>query len=112
MSLTLHQCHDETCLAQYELNQYEWLSATQVFYHHMKRILNITHAPIAPDRLTDREKLCITLTEKLWRVEQIAKELGISMRTVNFHIQNANKKLGTHNKYQTVYKYFNSSKDT
>ena len=57
-------------------------------------------------QLTRREEQCLTFTARAWRVEQIARELKISPRTVNFHIQNANKKLGTHNKYQATYKYF------
>ena len=57
-------------------------------------------------QLTQREKQCLALTAKSWRVDQIAKELKISSRTVNFHLQNANKKIGTNNKYQSVHKYF------
>ena len=57
-------------------------------------------------KLTRREEQCLKFTAKSWRVEQIAKELKISPRTVNFHIQNANKKLGSQNKYQAVYKFF------
>ena len=44
-----------------------------------------------------------SLTAKSWRVDEIAAELKISPRTVNFHIQNANKKLRVNNKYQAGY---------
>lgn len=104
-SLTLHQRLDETCLTHYEIHQYEWISATRLFYHHIKRLLNLSNVP-THYKLTRREEQCLILTSKSWRVEQIAKELKISPRTVNFHIQNANKKLGTNNKYQATYKYF------
>lgn len=105
-SLTLHQFRNETCLAHYITHQYEWLAAAQLFYHFIKKILTLNESPRTPYQLTRREEQCLSLTAKSWRVEQIATELKISARTVNFHIQNANKKLGTNNKYQAIYKYF------
>jgi LuxR family transcriptional activator of bioluminescence operon len=105
--LALHQCRNETTLANYTQLQYEWLSATQVFYHHIRRILDISQLTTG-FQLTRREEQCLTFTAKSWRVEQIAKTLKISPRTVNFHIQNANKKLGANNKYQAAYKYCQS----
>jgi LuxR family transcriptional activator of bioluminescence operon len=105
-TLTLHQAQNETCLNNYKLHQYEWLSAAYIFYHHIKKILILTRAPSATYQLTEREQQCLALTAKSWRIEQIAKELRISPRTVNFHIQNANKKLGVNNKYQAINKYF------
>lgn len=105
VSLTLHQRHNESCLKNYVEHQFEWQSATHLFYHTIRKILDLDYLPASPYRLTTREKQCITFTGKGWRVEKIAKTLGISSRTVNFHIQNANKKLGTRNKYQAAYKY-------
>ena len=96
----------DTHTHQHLSHQFEWLSATHIFYHYIRKILNLDKTPITPYQLTPREEQCLRLTEKSWRVEQIAKELKISERTVNFHLQNANKKLGTHNKYQAAYKYF------
>lgn len=103
VSLTLHQFRNETCLTNYKVHQYEWVSAAYIYYHHIQRILtrNETATP-ATYKLTHREEQCLKLTAQSWRVEHIAKELNISPRTVNFHIQNANKKLGTNNKYQAV----------
>lgn len=106
-TLTLHQCRGEHTLEHYEKYQFEWLSAGLLFYHHIKRILNLAVSTQSlKHALTKREIQCLSLTAKGWRVEQIAKELKISPRTVNFHLQNANKKLGTNNKYQASYKYF------
>jgi DNA-binding CsgD family transcriptional regulator len=105
-TLTLHQFRQEKCLAHYETQQFEWLTATQVFYHYIRKILHFDTTCNTPYKLTQREEQCLALTAKSWRVTQIAKELKISERTVNFHIQNANKKLGTNNKYQATYKYF------
>lgn len=102
-SLTLHQFRGETCLKNHEVMQYEWLGAAQIFYHYINKILHLHDAPAAPFQLTAREQQCLQLTAKLWRVEKIAKELKISPRTVNFHLQNANKKLGVNNKYQAAF---------
>lgn len=106
VTLTLHQFRTENCLKNYGAHQFEWLAATQIFYHYIKKILGQKKLPLQQCNLTKREEQCLLLTAKSFRVEQIAKELKISPRTVNFHLQNANKKLGTHNKYQTIYKYF------
>jgi DNA-binding CsgD family transcriptional regulator len=106
-SLSLHQCRNETCLSDYLTQQFIWMSAAQLYYHHIRRILLNDKEQTSIDYgLTTREEQCLTLTAKSFRVEQIAKTLKISPRTVNFHLQNANKKLGTHNKYQAINKYF------
>lgn len=105
-SLTLHQRQGEKGLMDYEQYQFEWLSAAIIFYHTIKKFLDMHETPIIHYHLTRREKQCIALTAQSWRVEQIAKELKISPRTVNFHIQNANKKMGANNKYQACYSYF------
>lgn len=54
--------------------------------------------------LTDREKECLQLTAQYKMAAEIAYLLGISVRTVGFHLENASKKLETHNKYQAVLK--------
>jgi DNA-binding CsgD family transcriptional regulator len=105
-ALALHQFAGEHCLEDYKQHQFEWLSAAHLFYHAIKTILDRNNITNKQQLLTQREQQCLTLTAKSWRVEQIAKELKISVRTVNFHIQNANKKLGTNNKYQAMLKYF------
>ena len=107
VSLTLHQCKNETCLKNYKKYQYEWLSATHLFYHHIRRILDLHKSATPSYKLTKREEQCLAFTAKGWRVDKIATALKITIRTVNFHIQNANKKLGVNNKYQAMYKYFN-----
>lgn len=106
VTLTLHQFQNETCFENCKKQQYEWLSATQIFYAYIRKILNLNNCDMTPYQLTRREKQCLAFTAKSWRVTQIATELNISPRTVNYHIQNANKKLGTNNKYQAVNRYF------
>lgn len=106
-SLTLHQFKKENCLSDYQTKQFEWMMAAQLFYAAIKKMLK--PQKIEPHfNLTRREQQCLQLTLKSWRVERIAKELNISERTVNFHLQNANKKMGTHNKYQSAHRYAES----
>lgn len=108
-TLNLHQFKNENGLKNYEDHQYEWLSAAHIFYHHIKKILDLTNTANIYE-LTKREKQCLLLTAQEFRTEQIAEELQITERTVHFHIQNANKKLGSHNKYQSAYKYLTHEK--
>ncbi len=108
--LVLHQFKNEVCLKNYKKHQFEWLCAAQIFYHFIKKLLHKTNPSKKIYKLTRREIQCLELTAKMWRVEKIAKELNISLSTVNFHIQNANKKLGTNNKYQSVQKYLEPQK--
>lgn len=102
--LTLHQFRGESTLQDYAVKQYEWMAAAQLYYHHCRRILNLTEQA-ALQTLTKREAQCLTFTAQSWRVEQIAKALSITVRTVNFHLQNANKKLGVNNKHQAAFLY-------
>lgn len=102
---TLHQCQGERCLVDYEDRQYEWLSAAQIYYHYLSILLDSNQIETEGYRLSKREQQCLALTAKSWRIEQIAKELNITIRTVNFHLQNVNKKMGTHNKYYALMKY-------
>jgi DNA-binding CsgD family transcriptional regulator len=106
VTLTLHQRRNENCLQHYIKHQFEWLSAAQIFYHYINKILRLQDVPLLPTQLTKREEQCLSLTAQGWRVEKISSELKISPRTVNFHLQNANKKLGTNNKYQAVNLYY------
>lgn len=103
ISVTLHQRRGETSLNHYKTKQYEWVAASYVYYHHIKRILTLNEINVSVKfPLTKREEQCLQLTAQSWRVERIAKELDISTSTVNFHLQNANKKLGAKNKYQAI----------
>lgn len=105
ISVTLHQFQGESCLANYETHQYEWISAMYLFYHHINRMLTVDSSlPPTGYHLTPRELQCIKLTSQGLRVEHIARQLKITPRTVNFHIQNANKKIGTNNKHQAAYR--------
>lgn len=54
--------------------------------------------------LSGREMQVLSLLHETLSVVNIAAQLNITVRTVNFHIQNINKKLGVKNKHQSVAK--------
>lgn len=96
--LVLHQRQNENGLKNWQEEQYSWLTIALCYLHHLRHFL--AHEHVAPEALlTRREKECLKLTAQNMRIQAIAKELNVSVRTINFHLQNANKKLGVSNKY-------------
>jgi len=53
-----------------------------------------THAQLERDTLSHRETQCLLMVAEGKTSKEIARVLDISLRTVEFHIQNARKKLG------------------
>ncbi len=102
---------NETGLKHYQKNQFEWLAAAFYYYHHLKKVLPKKNHKTQLFKLTYREQQCLMMTADDMRVERIAEALNITERTVHFHLQNANKKLGTKNKYQAVNKWINLHPD-
>lgn len=80
------------------------LCDTIAFLHYLHQcvsnVLDVEHGFY----LTVREKECLTLTAHHKTPDEIAVLLKISKRTVNFHLENCNHKLGTKNKFQSVQK--------
>lgn len=70
----------------------------QAYFHYLRKFF-ISELTEKTARLTKRERQCLEYTAQGQRVEVIAKTLGLSLRTVHFHLQNANKKMGINNKY-------------
>lgn len=101
--LVLHQRQNETGLQGWELKQYQWMAITQCYFHYLRKFL--LNGAMNSVKLTRREQQCLILTAKGVRVDSIAITLGISQRTVNFHLQNANKKLGVTNKYLAIMRW-------
>jgi LuxR family transcriptional activator of bioluminescence operon len=84
--------------------QHEFFIASYLYFHFIQvHLLNE-----APEKksflLTQREIQCLLLIAKHYSVQQMAQYLELTERTVNFHIQKLNKKLGTKNKYQSLAK--------
>lgn len=100
--LLLIQMHDEKCLENWQELQYNLFAMAYYYYAHLQKILLLK--PYVKYQLTQRETQCLQLINKQCSVEKISKTLKITERTVNYHIQRLNKKLGTHNKYQSLMK--------
>lgn len=52
--------------------------------------------------LTKRELQCLTLASRNLTAQETAEKLHIKKRTVDFHIENVNKKLKTKNKFESI----------
>ena len=101
-SLTLVNMKKDTWFNNVPQIQYELQIIATTYFHHLRALLlNETYKDVAT-LLSQRELQCLSLTAKRHSVEAIAKKLSITPRTVNFHLQNINKKLGTSNKYESV----------
>jgi DNA-binding CsgD family transcriptional regulator len=96
----------ETCLTQSTELPYTLMTIAQLYFHFLREILphkSLKHTK-AQYGLTQRELHCLSLVARDLSVPKIAAIMNITERTVNYHIQKINKKLGTKNKYQSLAK--------
>lgn len=98
------QMQGETCLNDWANLQFELLAAAHCYYHYLQNHLLNALEPYNKYHLSKREMQCLTLTAQRCTVPEIAEKLFITERTVNFHLQRVNKKLGVRNKHQAVLK--------
>ncbi|CAN5338027.1 N/A [soil metagenome] len=98
------QMRGECCLDNWQELQYELFLTGYYYYSYLQAILLKCQASTEKNPLTQREMQCLMLTSQQYSVEKIATKLNITERTVNYHIQRLNKKLGTKNKNQSVTK--------
>jgi len=98
------QMKDETCLEDWPHLKYDLFVAAYFYYSYLQPLLIKTQAPVEKFALNKREMQCLVLISKQWTTVAIAKHLHITERTVNYHIQRLNKKLGVKNKYQALAK--------
>jgi DNA-binding CsgD family transcriptional regulator len=98
------QMRNETCLQHWRELQYELFTAGYFFYTYLQALLLKNQEPVEKHNLTQRDLQCLTLLAKQYSLKAIAENLNITERTVNYHIQKLNKKLGVKNKYQAVAK--------
>ncbi|QBR83443.1 LuxR family transcriptional regulator [Legionella israelensis] len=105
--LVLHQRQGESGLQQHQQKKLEWLGVMHCYCCQLHRFLNQDRMS-SDIQLTKREYECLRLTKEGLRLEAIAQLLNITPRTVNFHLQNANKKWGVNNKYHAILKQFSS----
>lgn len=102
--LLLVQMKGEKCLKNWKNLQYYFFTAANYYYFYLKQKITIPEKKKKSNVLSMREIQCLKLIEKQFTTKNIAAELNITERTVNFHIQKLNKKLGTKNKYLSVIK--------
>ncbi len=87
-------------------NQYHFMIIGYLYYERIGRCLLASLSGKPSFSLSKREMQCLQLVAQGLTIAQIAKQLSLAERTVNFHIQNCNKKLGTKNKHASVHKVF------
>ncbi len=104
VTLTLVQMKDEDGLENWEVHQFDFLIAAYCYYERLSYLVTSKLKNENLYNLSQREIQCLKLVAKHFSTTQIAHALDVSERTVHFHIQNLNKKLGSHNKYQSVIK--------
>ena len=102
--LLLVQMQNEQCNLQQAQAQYEFFVAAHHYYHYIQTHLLEDVSANQMFRLTQREIQCLLLIAKDYSVKEMAQQLELSERTINFHIQKINKKLAVKNKYQALAK--------
>src|SRR3990167_9659642 len=103
--LLVVQMRGENFLNSSENLKFELLNASYIYFHHLNRVLqqnkfNKTHNNL----LSKRQYEVLELLAKNIPLQHIADALKITSYTVNFHIQNINKKIGVKNKYLAISK--------
>ncbi|MCA0356236.1 MAG: helix-turn-helix transcriptional regulator [Proteobacteria bacterium] len=58
------------------------------------------------DRLTERERECLRLVDRHMSSKEIARELGLSKHTVDWHLDKARRRLGAHDRYDAARRVF------
>lgn len=99
--LLLVQMQGETGLSDWENQQFEFQQMGQLYFQAIQKHLKQAQLDIE-NPLSERELECLHALAEQAPLSQIAELMAITERTVNFHIQNINKKLGTKNKHQSV----------
>lgn len=103
--LVLIKRREQNYLGDWEELQHKLFPVAYYYYYYLQKQLLLEQSSTPEkNQLNPREVQCLTLVAKQYSVTKIAKTLNITERTVNYHIQRLNKKLGTKNKYQSVIK--------
>lgn len=102
--LLLVNMRDEKNDLETPTRQYEFFMAAHLYYHHIQTHLLDEIRQTSAFNLSKREIQCLLLLAKQCSVKEMAQQIEVTERTINFHIQNLNKKLATKNKYQSVQK--------
>jgi DNA-binding CsgD family transcriptional regulator len=98
--------HDQNIKHQFNNKPYLPMIFQQLAFYYHNRLSHFIHIKknTVNSCLTPREIECLNLTAQFKTAKEIARQLNISSRTVGFHIENANKKLGAKNKFEAISK--------
>ena len=80
-----------------------WLRlAAATFHERLLELRGVSSQALAPPSLTDRERECLVWACRGKTRNETADILNIAERTVEFHFDNAMKKLGVYNKFHAI----------
>lgn len=104
-SFVFYQMQGESWLENYENIKYELILVANLYFNFVMQYLHKLNNNINSDvQLTSREQQCLVLTAQNYSAKQAAEKINVAKRTVEFHLNNLNKKLGVKNKFQAVNK--------
>ena len=98
------QMRGETCLTNWRTLQYDLFVMAHYYFQTIQPFIIQPELTDKQFKLSDRERQCLIFTAQGCSVAVIAERLHLSERTINYHLQRANKCLGTANKYQSIEK--------
>ncbi|MCL5260746.1 MAG: LuxR family transcriptional regulator [Gammaproteobacteria bacterium] len=98
------QLRGENCLDNWQTLQYELFDLAYFYYHSLRRLLIKLQPQNEGYQFNAREMQCLNLIAERRNIDDIAKVMHITPRTVNYYIQRINKRLGVKSKYQAVAK--------
>jgi len=101
-NMMVAQMKGESGLNEVSDLQFVLLAASHSYYAALQNRLPRLQAKKLKYDLTEREIACLIWVAQQFSVADIAKKCHITERTVNYHIQKVNKKLGVRNKHQAV----------
>jgi DNA-binding CsgD family transcriptional regulator len=102
--LMVEQIRGENCLNKWQELQFELLEVAYLYYHYLRYLLLKLQPVEKKHELSKREMQCLSLIAQRRNLQDMAKIMHITPRTVNYHIQRINKRLGVRSKYQAAAK--------
>lgn len=110
-SFVFYQMKGESWLENYANFKYELILVANLYFNFVTQQLHKLKKPVESKlnsnidiQLTVREQQCLVLTAQNYSAKQLAEKINVTQRTVEFHLNNMNKKLGVKNKFQAVNK--------
>jgi len=102
--LLVVQMQGQDCQLELVSTQHKLFVAAHLYYHFIQKHLINSVSENESYNLSVREIQCLQLLAKQFSLSQTATHLELTERTINYHLQRLNKKLGCKNKYQSLAK--------